>query len=146
MHALRLRRRLVLAGLSLSLLAGVGVSAGCQASYAADIRNSTPQPVYAQIMEQFDNGASPRASVRLGPGDRGGVGPVMCREGRAFLVVDTVPNPTTPVSVGMAVGTTIVEVVQEGKETTGPIQVRVIGGSAPAQTQLPPPPQPGRAG
>jgi hypothetical protein len=119
---------------------------GCQTSYAADIRNTTPQPVYAQLMEQFDQGSTVRASARLGPGDRAGLGPVIAREGRAYLVVDTIPNPGTPVTVPLAVGTTTLEVIQPGDQTTGPIQVRIIGGTPPAPPKLSPPPSPGHAG
>src|SRR5262245_33877814 len=97
------------------ILAGLAGCAlgGCQTSYSADLRNTTPQPLYAQIMEQFDNGATARAGIRLGPGDRGGLGPVIAREGRAYLLVDTTPNPGTPVTVPLAPGTTIAEVHQQ---------------------------------
>ena len=135
-------RRAALIGLSGGVLACAAMT-GCQVSYAADIRNSSPQPVYAQLMEQFDQGAVVRASTRLGPGDRGGLGPVIAREGRAFLVVDTVPNPGTPVQVPLAVGTTILEVIQTGDQTTGPIQVRLIGGTPPPTPELSEPPRPG---
>lgn len=119
---------------------------GCQASYATDIRNTTPQPLYAQLMEQFDKSATVRASVRLGPGDRGALGPVVAREGRAFLVVDTHPNPGTPVTVPLAVGTTALEVIQRGEEMSGPLEVRIIGGNPPPPVELKEPIRPGQGG
>lgn len=143
MNTTKLRSAAVLGVVSLGLISCAAMS-GCQASYAADIRNTTPQPVYAQLMERFDNGSTVRATQRLGPGDRAGIGPVIAREGRAYLVVDTIPNPMTPVTVPLAVGTTTVEVIQQGDQTTGPIEVRIIGGAPPAQEPLPPPPQPGK--
>src|SRR5262245_10046281 len=97
-----LTRRVALVSLTLGLLGCATMSTGCQTSYAADVRNTTPQPVYAQLMERLDSGAMARAAIRLGPGDRGGLGPVIARTGHAYLVVDTTPNPGTPVSVGLA--------------------------------------------
>lgn len=123
---------------------GCGAMGGCQASYAVDVRNTTPQPLYAQLMEDFDTGPVLRSSARLGPGDRGGLGPVVAREGRAFVVVDTIPNPGTPVRVPLAIGTTIIEVAQVGEQTSGPLEVRIIGGNPPPSQTPPPPPQPGR--
>jgi hypothetical protein len=126
-----------------AVLVATGVMGGCQAGYAVDVRNTASQPVYAQLMEQFDTGTVMRSSIRLGPGDRGGLGPVMAREGRAFVVVDTVPNQATPVQVPIAIGTTVIEVIQIGTEASGPLQVRIIGGTPPPPETLAPPPQPG---
>ncbi len=142
MNTKKLGRIAALAAMSLGLV-GCAAMGGCQTSYAADIRNTTPQPVYAQLMEQFDQTATVRASDRLGPGDRKGLGPVIAREGRAFLVVDTVGNPGTPVRVPLAVGTTVVEVAQTGDQAAGPLEIRIIGGNPPPAQPIGPPPQPG---
>ena len=140
-----LTRRAVRATASLALLASAAlVAGGCQASYAVDMRNTTPQPVYAQLLEEFDTNTVMRSSVRIAPGDRGGLGPVIAREGRAFVIVDTLPNPTTPVRVPLAIGTTVMEIIQTGNETTGPLEIRLIGGTPPPAQPLPPPPEPGR--
>jgi hypothetical protein len=141
MRMLRLAGRAAMVGVA----ACAGMT-GCQAGYSADIRNPGPRPVYAQMMEQFDSYATMRSSVRLGPGDRGGLGPVMAREGRAFVVVDTVPSTGTPVRVPLAVGTTILEVTQTGDPASGLLQVQIIGGNPPAAPELPPPPSPGHEG
>lgn len=140
---MRAPARWVTRGLWVVGVAGLAAMTGCQAGYAVDVRNTTPQPVYAQLMEQFDTGTVMRSSVRLGPGDRGGLGPVVAREGRAFVVVDTVPNPGTPVRVPIAIGTTVIEVIQQGNQMSGPLEVRIIGGNPPPAETLAPPPEPG---
>ena len=50
--------------------------AGCRANYAADVHNTTPQPVFVQMIKNANQpgAAKPMAVLqrRLGPGDRGG--------------------------------------------------------------------------
>ncbi len=142
MNTKSIGRFAALAGMSLGLVVCAAMG-GCQTSYAADIRNTTPQPVYAQLMERFDEGSTVRSSVRIDPGSRAGMGPVIAREGRAYLVVDTIPNPGTPVTVPLAVGTTVLEVIQRGEAISGPLEIRIIGGNPPEQPVVPPPPTPG---
>ena len=118
------RRLALLAGL---LLSGLGL-AGCETTYSADIRNQTPQPLFAEIIsfDQWGN-AYPMAATRLGPGDRAGLGPVRIKKERLVtLQLDTVPNPQRPARVDMRPGVTTVEVTQQGAQTSGPLQVREL--------------------
>lgn len=103
-----------------------GAAGGCVSNYAVDVRNQTPQPLYAMLSEHTDTGAMIRQSKRLGPGDRAAIGPIRAKHGRAFLVVDTNPNPDRPVTVDLQAGTTTCEVTQEGEGTAGPLVVRVL--------------------
>lgn len=115
------RSRLVL--LVSVCLAGL-VMGGCQADYAADITNKTPQPVFAQIFLKRDNGSVLGASKRLGPGDRALVGPVRTDKNKgAFLSVDTLPNPGRPLTVDLIAGTAFLEIQQDGEGTAGPIRI-----------------------
>ncbi|MBL8764790.1 MAG: hypothetical protein JNM07_11025 [Phycisphaerae bacterium] len=100
--------------------------AGCTGYFSADVRNDTPQPLFAQIIEQHDNGAVLLDSKRLGPGDRGSVGPVQAEIGRAWIVMDTSPNPKGPARATLKPGTNFFKVTQTGDKTGGPIQVEEI--------------------
>lgn len=95
---------------------GACLLAGCQADFAADIHNQTPQPLFAQIMAKGNDGRSATvgASRRLGPGDRAMVGPVRTNErAGAYLVLDTLPNPTRPITHDLHPGTSFLIVVQD---------------------------------
>ncbi len=116
------------------VLAGVAACAqlgACQqGNIAVDVRNKTPQPLFAQLSERTaDGGAVLRARERLGPGDRKVLGPVRAQVGRAFIVLDTMPNETVPYLVDLRPGTTLLEVTQEGAGTKGALRVRLLGGS-----------------
>lgn len=102
--------------------------AGCSKSnYGVDLRNRTPQPVYAQLVERMNSGEQrARVGARLGPGDRAGVGPVRARTGSVTLIVDTMPNPGVPAMVELAPGTSSIEVTQDGEGTSGPIRLREL--------------------
>lgn len=116
-----------LGGSMLVLAAAAG--AGCQANYAADVHNTTPQPVFVQMIKNANQpgSAKPMAVLqrRLGPGDRGALGPIRAsdRAGAVSIVVDTLPNPSRPVTLDLMPGTTFLEVTMEGGATTGPIRV-----------------------
>ncbi|MBC7835134.1 MAG: hypothetical protein H7Y88_08535 [Phycisphaerales bacterium] len=110
-------------GTAAAILAGLG---GCRADYGADIRNMTPQPVFAQLYERHDDGVSLLASERLGPGDRALVGPVRVRKGRAGLVIDTKPNPESPVYFDLPPGIGAFNVHQRGEATGGPLMIEEV--------------------
>ncbi len=118
-------RRLVGGAVVLAALA----LAGCQANYAADVHNTTPQPVFVQLIKNSNQpgAAKPMTVVqrRLGPGDRGAVGPIRAsdRAGAVSIVIDTLPNPSRPAMLDLMPGTTFLEVTMEGQGTTGPIRV-----------------------
>lgn len=103
--------------------------AGCQANYAADVHNTTPQPVFVQMIKNANQpgGVQPMAVLqrRLGPGDRGALGPIRAsdRAGAVTIVVDTLPNPSRPVMLDLMPGTTFLEVQMDPGSTTGPIRV-----------------------
>lgn len=117
--------RTVIARVSLLLLATAALT-GCKASYSADVRNKTPQPLYVGIYQQTEVGQSTLDSARLGPGDRTFVGPVRGRIGRVHLWVDTRPNPGPPVSMPMEQGTAILEVRQTDETNQGRLELHVI--------------------
>lgn len=121
-----LRRRVGFA-LSVASLACLGVFSGCQTAYSADIRNKTPQPLYAQVLDVSTNPSMVLGSTRIPPGSRGGLGPYMILVGKAILIVDTLPNPEAPRQIPMGEGTTIIEVQQQGENAAGPLDVKLIG-------------------
>ena len=101
---------------------------GCQADFAADILNKTPQPLFAQIMTKSNDGksASLGASRRLGPGDRAMVGPVRTNEkAGAYLVLDTMPNPTRPVTWDMPPGASFLVVTQDPPTNDGVLRIEL---------------------
>jgi hypothetical protein len=105
---------------------------GCQASFTADIRNQTPQPLFAAIRQRTDDGRNPiLAEQRLGPGDRASVGPVRAPVGRALLVLDTRPNPQGPWTTDLRPGITSFAVTQKGDQTAGPLEVRQVAQTPP---------------
>jgi hypothetical protein len=102
------------------------VLGGCYNTYSADVRNTTPQPVYMQIVK---TGGAPNLlrSARLGPGDRGSIGPVTVdQRDLVRLVIDTGPNPNRPLTLDLRPGLNVYEVQQEGTMTAGPLRVREI--------------------
>lgn len=98
---------------------------GCQADYGADITNRTSTPIFAQLMVKANDRNSAAvmgAQRRLGPGDRAAIGPVRApaRPGSVFLVVDSLPNTSKPLSADLLPGTAFLEVTQDG---TGPLHL-----------------------
>ncbi len=110
--------------ISATLCASLALAA-CQADYGADIHNTTSGPVYAQLMVKANDRNQPatlNATRRLGPGDRGTVGPVRAnaRPGSVYLTVDSLPNPSHPASADLRPGTAFITVTQE---PGGPLQI-----------------------
>jgi len=97
---------------------------GCQADYAADIHNQTPQPLFAQIMIRSHGETFLGAGRRLGPGDRAFVPPVRAQQGgEVFVTIDTLPNPTQTVSMDLAPGTNFLVVTQDGTSPGGLLHI-----------------------
>lgn len=104
--------------LSILVLGSTLTLAACQADYGADIHNTTSGPIYAQLMVKANDRNQPattNATKRLGPGDRGTVGPVRAnsRPGSVYLIVDSLPNPSKPASADLKPGTAFITVTQE---------------------------------
>jgi hypothetical protein len=118
-HVLFLRRAGVFfAGLILLLLAG------CQADYAAQITNKTSQPVTAHIFRKGPSQAVLGAMVRLGPGDRGILGPVRTNKGYgAFLTIYPAGSPERPLTVDLMPGDAFYEVQQESDKSDSPLRI-----------------------
>ena len=113
-------------GLVMALAAALVALTGCQADYSADITNRTAQPVMAQIFRKGDKGAVLGAARRLGPGDRAFVGAVRTDKGHgAFLAIDTMGNPTRPVTMDLAPGEAFLEIQQEGEGPGGVLRIVV---------------------
>lgn len=101
-----------------------GLLAGCQSDYAVDIVNQTPQPVFVKIFAKTGSGPVLGANGRLGPGDRGMIGPVRNQTNNgAFLSVDSLPNPSRPVMVDLQPGTAFFVLEQDGTGTAGPLRL-----------------------
>lgn len=111
--------------LALAVLAAATLT-GCKATYSADVRNKTPQPLYVGIYQETDVGNSTLTSERLGPGDRTFVGPVRGRVGRTHLWVDTRPNPGPPIHMPLKEGGVIVEVRQTDPTNQGQLELYLI--------------------
>ncbi|HZW06632.1 MAG TPA: hypothetical protein VFF65_05870 [Phycisphaerales bacterium] len=103
--------------------------AGCTADYAANVRNRCAQPVSVELISPGPNGETAllAPSLRLGPGDRGGVGPVRIDQQRtAVLRVDFAGNPGRPALITLTPGTTTAEVTQEGATANAPLNLRPV--------------------
>ena len=105
------------------VLATLGLG-GCNADYAVDVTNKTPQPVFAKIFRKGGTSGMLGASARLGPGDRTFLGPVRTEKSHgAFLSIDTYGNPGRPVTADILPGTAYIEVVQDGQGADSPIRI-----------------------
>ena len=98
---------------------------GCQSDYGADITNQTSTPIFAQLMVKANDRNSAAvmgAQRRLGPGDRAALGPVRAaaRPGSAFIVIDSLPNPSRPITADLQPGTAFLVVTQDGN---GPLHL-----------------------
>ena len=115
----------LLALLALPLLA----LGGCHSSFAADVRNRSSQPVSVELVSPGPNGtvALLAPSLRLGPGDRGGVGPVRVEQHRSVVLrVDSLGNPGRPAVIDLMPGTTIAEATQDGTNANAPLLLRPV--------------------
>lgn len=102
----------------------VSALAGCQADYAVDVTNRTPQPIRADIFRKGSDSAVLGDSRRLGPGDRASLGPVRTsKDYGAFLSIDTMGNPGRPLTVDLPRGTSYVEVHQDGEGPNSPLRI-----------------------
>jgi len=115
--------------LSACLLVGLAaLSGGCQqADFGADLTNKTSQVVFARLHIK-PNDPSGQAVIaaekRLGPGDRGFIGPVrtLAFPG-VFLTVDTYPNSQSPETMDLQPGTSNLEITQQGDAPNAAIHV-----------------------
>jgi len=122
------RQSIVRRGLAVAGVVVAGALAGCTTSYSVDLRNQTPQVVFGDAYYVTPQGERVGlGAVRLGPGDRGGMGPFAVRNDALVTVtVDTVPNPQRPAAVDLRPGLNVFEVTQQGEKTAGPLQVREL--------------------
>jgi hypothetical protein len=99
------------------------IGGGCKSSYMADIRNQTPQPVVATLIDPV----GPDQIVRLGPGDRGQLGPVMVDQKELVQVkVDSLGNTGVPAMFQLRPGENYLNVLQGGQLTSGPLMIREV--------------------
>jgi len=110
------------------LLGGASLLTGCTTGYSADVRNQTPQPLFVDAYYVTPQGERiGLGGARLGPGDRGGLGPYAVRNDALVSVsIDTVPNPQRPAIVDLRPGLNAMEVTQGGNTTSGPLQIREL--------------------
>lgn len=108
------RNRFAAVGVAAACLGGL---AGCQADYAADIVNRSPNPVFVQLVSRahgIGENSVVSANKRLGPGDRGFIGPVRASDkaGSVYVSIDSLPNTTRPFTMDLPPGTTFLEAVE----------------------------------
>lgn len=97
---------------------------GCQADFGADVTNKTPQPLFVQLFSKGNTDSMLAASKRLGPGDRGVIGPIRNNKHQgAYLTFDTLPNPARPTTVDLDTGMNFFEVHQDSESSAGPLVV-----------------------
>lgn len=116
-------KKLLLTLVALPLLA----LGGCTSSYAVDLRNQSSQPVFAELLARSPEGglALVGQPIRLGPGDRGGIGPVSVDARRQLVLrADTPGNPGRPAMLDVTPGTTVATVGQDGAAANSPITLR----------------------
>ncbi len=112
-----------------SLLTLVGCAASPPASFAVDVRNRSSQPVSVELLSRDASGnlfwlVQP---VRLGPGDRGGLGPAtVAPDLVATFRADTPGNPGRAVIYDLPPGVTALEVSQDGTTATSPLRVTQV--------------------
>ncbi len=110
-------RRMSAICVSAAAMLAAGGMVGCQADYAADITNRTPNPVFVQLVTRA-HGIGEKsvlaANKRLGPGDRTFIGPVRASDkaGSVFVSIDALPNTARPFSMDLSPGTTFLEATQ----------------------------------
>lgn len=102
-------------GLVMMVGSTAALLAGCKTSYVADVRNDSPEPVYAQLVRNAGAGNNVVvAQERIPPGDRKGVAKYQVPDDWAlYLSVDTVGNPGYPQQFNLTPGTTIVTVTKD---------------------------------
>lgn len=111
------------------LAAGVCVVlSGCTVGYTADVRNTTPQPISAQLVRADPSGQDlPIVTKRIGPGDRDGLSKYNIPDNwQVYLLIDAVGNPGAPARMNLGPGMTIVNVHQEGTSQTGPLSLEQV--------------------
>jgi hypothetical protein len=114
-RSLRVALPIVLAGAFL---------AGCQADYAADIMNNTPQPIFTYVFRKGPSSPVLGDSRRLGPGDHNTVGPVRTTQDYgAFLSIETTNTRGRPLTVDLHPGTSSFEIQQDGEHPDAPIRI-----------------------
>jgi len=113
--------------IAFSTVLALGMTA-CTSTYSADVRNQTPQVLFASASFVTPRGERfGLSSVRLGPGDRTGMGPfTVNNDALVSLTLDTTPNPNRPVIVDLRPGLTSLEVTTPSTEAASPLQVREI--------------------
>lgn len=108
------RKGVLAIGAAAAMLGGL---VGCQADYAADITNRTPNPVFVQLVTRahgIGEKSVVAANKRLGPGDRSFIGPVRASDkaGSVFVSIDSMPNTSAPFTMDLSPGVTFFEATQ----------------------------------
>lgn len=104
----------------------------CTSTYSVEVVNQTNQPVTAEFLARSPEGllAPIGQPIRLGPGDRGGMGPVTLDANRPIVLRANRPGasdaPPNPVLIDLVPGRTGVEIGQDGTAFGSPIVVRTV--------------------
>lgn len=113
-------------GLAVVLANSLG---GCYAGYVADVRNQTPQPIYADLIVSHGPGNGENIGrERIGPGDRGAVASrkKIGTDQTVYVQVDSVGNPGYPAQLNLTPGTTVITVTQDGTAQNGKLRVDAV--------------------
>lgn len=113
---------------SVCCLLALPLAACHQSGYAVDVRNRSPQPVFVEMLTRTGpESLALLASARLGPGDRTGLGPASVNQNQSVIVrADAQGNTGHPAVLDLRPGTTVVDVTQDGPNTTGQIRLREV--------------------
>jgi hypothetical protein len=113
--------------------------AGCQAEYAAEVVNRSPQPVYANLFRKGPSQPVLGDSRRVSPGDRTSVGPVGSpSEYGAYLAIEPVSTRSRPATVDLPRGLSSFEIQQDGDAPDAPLRIVEKRGPTRARSDSPP--------
>lgn len=104
----------------------LGALAGCQQQFTCDVRNNGDQPITAQLV--WANNAMTREdlrSARLGPGDRGSIGPVWTDK-PVKLVIDFQGNTGYPGELPLTPGLNVVNVRRADEGSQGTLKLERV--------------------
>lgn len=100
---------------------------GCRAGYEVDVRNMTDQPLSLRLNTPHSDGApKPRATGRVGPGDRTKLYLQTYARERVWLEADFEGNVAYPATVDLTPGLTVVNARRVDEGSKGRIRLEEV--------------------